>query len=196
MSRIAYVDEANCSPEAARALANSIAIRGKIGNFHRAMAHSPPLVDAFETFSLAVRTRLAIEFPLYALVVLRTVQLRRNRYEWPRCVPVGLANGVKPEQVIELWRWRESPFFDARHRAALSIVDEYVGTNDVAARTIASAKESLSDAEIVSVCAGIGWFMLCFAIIVPLGLADDDSPQPQPLVGMDEQRFAEMVKGA
>lgn len=188
MAHIRYTSEDD-TPEIAAALAGSVALRGKVGSLHRAMAHAPKLVVGFEKFSETIRKELPLEFGLFALVTLRTVQAQGDRYEWSRCLPIALANGISLEKAAALIDWASSDHFTAREKAALAIVDEHVLRRIDGEPAALRAKASLSEAEIVSICAVMGWFLFCGALTMPLRLFADDPAADLP-VDIDEHRSA------
>lgn len=188
MAHVRYTEESDSSEIAAALRAVSTA-RGQAGRLFRAMANAPQLVFGFERFSETIRKQLPLDFGLFALVTLRTVQLQGDRYEWSRCQTIALNGGIAEGKVADLWSWSSSTLFDAREKAALGIVDEHfkIAVGDLAAA--ARAKAHLRDEEIVSVCAVMGWFLFIGAITMPLDLVADD-PRTDLAVGIEERRSA------
>ena len=188
MAHIRYTSEDD-SPEIAAALAGSVALRGKVGSLHRAMAHAPKLVTGFEKFSETIRKELPLGFDLFALVTLRTVQAQGDRYEWTRCLTIALNSGISLEKTRSLIDWASSEHFTDREKAALAIVDEHLLRRIDGEPAALRAQAWLSEPEIVSVCAVMGWFLFCGALTMPLGLFADDAAADLP-VGIDEHRSA------
>lgn len=193
MAHIRYT-EMDESPEIAAALANSIALRGKVGSLHRAMAHAPRLVVGFEKFSETIRKELPLGFDLFAIVTLRTVQALGDDYEWARCLPIALNNGIAIEKARSLQNWAGSDHFTDREKAALAIVDEHVLRRVDGEPSALKARAHLREDEIVSVCAVMGWFLFCGALTMPLGLFADDPAADLP-VGIDDHRSAVEQEG-
>jgi alkylhydroperoxidase family enzyme len=160
--------------------------RGAVGSFHTQMAHVPALVEAFERYSAMIRTQLPLEFELFGLVVLRTVQLQSDTYEWPICVSIGRKGGIDDAKIIELWDWRNSAHFTPRQKAALAIVDEHVGSGRSGRRTAAAAAlGTLTEREIIGVCAVMGWFLFIGSFTLPLELVPASYDVP---FAMDAER--------
>lgn len=194
MAHVRYTQEGD-SPQIAVALAGSVALRGAIGSLHRAMAHAPNLLIGFEAFSLTIRKELPLDYPIFAIVCLRTVQATRDSYEWTRCQRIALQTGIPVEKVASLLRWEGASLFDPRERAALGIVDEHCLGRDFGQPAAILARAALREEEIVSVCAVMGWFRFCAALTMPLGLIDDDPPPDLP-VGIDGYRIASHTQDA
>lgn len=188
MASIPYVDENN--PEARDALAFAIERRGAIGTLHRQMAYVPALVEAFEAYSTMVRSKLPLEFGLFGLLVLRTVQAIDDPYQWRRCVPIARRGGVPDAQILELWNWRASGQFDARQKAALAIVDEHCIEKPERPIAAEAARSQLSEAEIVAVCTVIGWYLVTAAFTKPLRLVEDDPLEPPEPCAIDARSRA------
>jgi len=158
-------------PVVSRLLGSVQQRRGGYGLLHRQMAHLPPLVEAFEALSDVIRQELPIGFDLFGLIVLRTVQLNQDPYQWPVCVKIARDRGMSDTVIDALPDWRASGLFTERQKAALSIVDETMTAPPGRPRATAEAQAVLTPAEIVSVCAVIGWFRLIGALTIPLDLS-------------------------
>lgn len=188
MANIPYADDAD--PAVAAVLEMARGKREAVGHMHRQMAHFPPLVEAFEAYSTMIRTRLPLDFELWGLVILRTVQVNEDAYQWKRCVQLGRKAGLADAKIIELWDWRNSTLYSPRQKAALAVVDEHCLERPSRRTAAADARSVLSDPEIVGICTVIGWFLLTFALIQPLALAADDPSEEPELVALDAKKHA------
>lgn len=162
--------------------------RGAIGSLHKRMGHIPELVEAFETFSTMIHS-LPIEFNIFAVVVLRTVQVIDDNYEWPICVSLARKAGLGDERIIELWDWRNSSHFSSRQKAALAIVDEHCVERPITRVAAKDARSQLTDPEIVAVCTVMGWFLLIGCFTGPLALLQENPSDPV-LVAIDARTHA------
>jgi len=188
MASIPYADEGD--PAVAAVLVMARGKREAVGHMHRQMAHVPPLVEAFELYSAMIRTKLPLDFELWGLAILRTVQVNRDAYQWRRCVQLGRRSGLEDAKIIELWDWRNSDRYTARQKAALAIVDEHCVERPKTRSAAAAAGGILTDPEIVGICTVMGWFLLTFALIQPLALAADDPAETPDLVALDAKNHA------
>lgn len=186
MSNIPEADQSN--PEVAAVLDMVRQKRGMLGSLHKRMAHVPALVEAFEAFSSSVH-KLPIEFEVFALVVLRTVQLIEDNYEWPICVSLAQKAGLADAKIIELWDWRNSSHFSPRQKAALAIIDEHCLERPATRTATAAARAHLTDPEIVAVCTVMGWFLLIGTFTTPLALIQENPAAPV-LVALDARTHA------
>jgi|GEM_PF-2791860 len=185
MANLPYADET--SPDVTRVLTAARRNRGRdVGLMHRQMAHVPALVDGFEAFSKMIRSQTGLESGLFGLVVLRTIQLHGDAYQWNFSASLGLKAELSEARLAALWAWPDSDLFSTREKAALAIVDEHC-TGRVTPREAAGrARAVLRDPEIVAVCALMGWFLFTLSLTTPLVLGED-APDPGLPVAIDDR---------
>lgn len=188
MANIPYANETNSA--VATVLEMARGRREAVGQMHKQMAHFPPLVEAFELYSTMIRTKLPLDFELWGLAILRAVQVNKDAYQWKRCVQLGRKAGLDDAKIIELWNWQNSDRYTARQKAAFAIVDEHCLQRPRRPSAAATARGLLSDSEIVGICTVMGWFLLTFALIQPLGLAADDPLEAPELVSLEAKEHA------
>ena len=177
MAAISLVEDSTASPAAVAALDRVVEGRGYASDLHRALAHVPDALDAFEQFSAQIRSG-PLAAGLRELATLRVSQLLGNEYEWRRHVPAGVREGLRPEQIAELWRWNSSAEFGNAERAVLRFVDEHLHQEDITAEAVDALCVHLAEPEIVALCLTVGWYLLVSSVILPLRLIeDDDTPE-------------------
>jgi len=96
---------------------------------------------------------------LRELMILRTAQLARSEYEWAQHLKMARKTGVREAQIEALARWRESPEFDARERAALALT-EGVMACDVSDAVYAEAARHFDHAEYVELALTAGFYAM------------------------------------
>ncbi len=71
---------------------------------------------------------------------------------------VGVAKGVRPEELADVLAFRESPHFSARDRAALQFCERIIRDDlDVSDECLARVREHFSEPEIVELTFIIGY---------------------------------------
>lgn len=121
---------------------------GKPPNLYRTLANHPGLLAAWTEFANSIRHDSQTPRALRELMILRTALITRSEYEWAQHLKLARANGVREAQIAALERWRDSPEFDARERAALLLTDavQAIGVSD---EVYAEVHKHFSEAEFV-----------------------------------------------
>jgi alkylhydroperoxidase family enzyme len=165
-------------------VANVFAVFAREGRepvtLYRALACSPRMLRAYSGLAQGLRYEATTPRALRELVILRTAQLVRSRYEWAHHVPMALAAGVSERQLDELERWQESDAFDERERAALQLAEEShaLAVDD---ETLAELRRVLDDAETIEIVLLAAFYEAVARLIQSLGLAvEDDHRQYLP----------------
>jgi alkylhydroperoxidase family enzyme len=179
MNRIRYITDEEAGAEAKAALESVRQRRGFVSNTHRALAHSPSALDAFERFSFHVNGESSLDARTRELAILRTALLVGNLYEWRRHVPKAIESGASVEEIRSLADWHHGDFSDA-DQAMLALVDGHVGKHETTPETLASVRAAYGDALLIELLLTIGWYLLVSTLILPLGIVDDD-PEPADL---------------
>lgn len=176
MGRVNYIQDDFAPQAAAEALRAVLERRGFVSNVHRALAHSPTALAAFERFSMHVNGESRLDPRTRELVILRTIQLLGNEYEWRRHVPKALAAGVSEDTLASLGKSAQDGLKEGEV-AALALVEEHVGGAAVSARTLATVRSLYGNELTIEILMTMGWYLLVSALIMPLDvLADDPVP--------------------
>jgi alkylhydroperoxidase family enzyme len=176
MSWLPYTSEDGDTPEQRDALARVRAERGAVSLFARTLAHAPAGLRAYEDFSRYVRTQTRLEPALRELLILRLAILFGNVYEWRRHTRAAAGLAISEERMLALADWRERDLFDERERAALGYVDGFLAPGH---RPSATDMEAFTAAfepdEAIEVALLTGLYATVAAVMVPLGLGEDDT---------------------
>ena len=183
MAWLPYVAPEGETVQQRTALDEVRAERGAVSLFSRTLAHSPAGLRTYEDLSRHVRLASPLAPALRELVILRIAQHFGNEYEWRRHTRAALALGIAQERLAALAGWRDAgDAFDARERAALGWVDGFLGGDH---RPPPAAMEALTAAftpeEVVELALLAGLYVTVAAVMVPLGLSEDDEAAPAPL---------------
>jgi AhpD family alkylhydroperoxidase len=143
---------------------------------------TPELWAAFGAIGRQV-AELGLDPRLRDLLLLRASQLNECDY----CVALHTrtmrSNGEREERITALPRWRESPLFDLRDRAALALVEALTLLEGRVEEAFAAAREVLHETELAAVlwtAATIGgWNRLAIAT----GMDPRRAAAPQPRHG-------------
>jgi 4-carboxymuconolactone decarboxylase len=117
-------------------------------NLYRALGNHAPLAAAWTEFARAIRFESRTPRELRELIILRGAQLMRSEYEWAQHLKMARKAGVREAQIAALERWRESPEFDAREKAAL-LLAEAVTRADVSDAVYAEVRTQFDTATFV-----------------------------------------------
>ncbi len=132
---------------------------GRPVNLYRALANHAPLTAAWTEFANSIRHDSRTPRTLRELMILRTAQLARSEYEWAQHLKMARKTGVREAQIEALARWRESPEFDPRERAALALT-EGVMACDVSDAVYAEAAKHFGHAEYVELALTAGFYAM------------------------------------
>ena len=118
---------------------------------------APDLYKAVSALDLAVK-QSGLDSRLLHLVKLRASQINGCAYCVDLHVKEALADGLDPQLLHLVSVWRESPFFDARDRAALDWTESVtlVATTGVPDAVHAQLREVFSEVEIARLTIAIG----------------------------------------
>ena len=125
---------------------------------------------------------LGLDPRLRELLRLRASQLNECDYCVALHTRTARSNGEQEERITALGRWRESPLFDGRDRAALALVEALTLLEGRVDEACAEARRVLDDAEL----AAVVWTAATIAAWNRLAIATSmdacrlPSPQPSP----------------
>jgi uncharacterized peroxidase-related enzyme len=166
MARISLIEPEQASPEAKEIYEKLL--RGKVGNFQKAMAHRPEALKSFLAFYSSVGRSL--DRKLYELIYIRVSMINGCRY----CLQHHLASSKRVGLTAEDWnalKQGDSGRFDEKAKIALVYAEKLTRTSSkITDSDVAALKEHFSDAEIVDLHLLVGLANLTNRFTDPLGL--------------------------
>jgi alkylhydroperoxidase family enzyme len=138
-------------------------------NLYKALANHPALVAAWSEFSRVLRYDTRTPRALRELVILRGAQLMRSEYEWAQHLPMARKAGVREAQIASLARWRASPEFDAREKAALAL-GEAVTAGRVSDEVHAEARRHFDEHDYVEVALVAAFYAMVGRMLDAMGV--------------------------
>ena len=93
-------------------------LNGEFLNLYRVLGHHANLLSAWIEFAYTLRRDCTTPRSLRELMILRGAQLEGSAYEWHQHRRWARQQGVPPEQIEDLFFWRESPRFTDAECAA------------------------------------------------------------------------------
>lgn len=146
---------------------------GRVLNLHRAVGHSPALLEAFANLALALRNRAQTSRSLREFVILRVAQLTDSEYELAQHLPMARACGISEEQLGKLAAWRQDPtLFGAETCAALAYAEELVG-NRVNNSTFETLRAHFGSAQIIELTLTATFYVMTALTIRALDLSPE-----------------------
>jgi 4-carboxymuconolactone decarboxylase len=145
-------------------------------NIARMTAHMPvKLRTAMGEFGRAVLTNDELDEHLRELIILRVGYLSGSAYELHQHVQLSRRLGVPEAKLDALEHDVDAACFDDRERAVLRFVDEVVRDVRPGDATLATVSEHLSYAQLFSVMATVGVYMLVCRILETTGVELDEA---------------------
>ena len=148
---------------------------GQLTPLDRALLHSPPLADGWNTLLGAVRTQLSLAEDLRELAILRVAALNGAEYEWRAHEPVALRAGLSPAQVEALREGAGTEALSAVQRACLAYTDAMTREVRVAEPLFTAVRAHLDERELVELTATVGAYNLVSRFLVALQIGE---PEP------------------
>jgi alkylhydroperoxidase family enzyme len=124
---------------------------GEPVNLYRALGNHPALAAAWTEFANSIRHDSRTPRKLREIMILRTAQIARSKYEWAQHLKMARRAGVSEAQIDQLELWRQSKHFDARERAALALTEGVMASN-VTDEVYAEVSKHFGHAEYVELC--------------------------------------------
>jgi AhpD family alkylhydroperoxidase len=146
---------------------------GRPVNLYRALGNHPALVAAWTEFANSIRHDSRTPRALRELMILRVAQVVHSEYEWAHHLRMARKAGVREAQIAALARWRESPEFDAREKAALEFA-EAVSRCDVSDAVHAAVRKHFGDAEYVELAVTAGFYAMVARVLDALRVTMDE----------------------
>lgn len=143
--------------------------RGRLINVYKLLLHSPALAETWFAHNNAVRWKSALSGRLRELLIIRIAHVLRVGYIVRQHVPkLALPEGLSLEECRALEDWPESPYFDARERAALSYADAMTRDVQVGDDVFAGLGGHFGEREIVELSILIGTYNMHARVVEAL----------------------------
>jgi AhpD family alkylhydroperoxidase len=161
VARLPYVDPAGASPEVREALEALPPL-----NIFRTLAHAETALRPALRLGQAILTRAELDPVLRELAILRVARMTGAEYEWVQHVAIGLAVGVRDEQVAALEAGdAQAGCFSAEERLVLRFATELMESDEASEATVSAAREAFSDREVVELVLTCGYYRMLAALM-------------------------------
>ena len=134
-------------------------LNGEFLNLYRVLGHHSTLLSAWIEFAYTLRRDCTTARTLRELMILRGAQLEGSAYEWHQHRRWARQQGVPPEQIEDLFLWRESPHFSAAERAALALTEAMMH-GDVSDEVFAGLTKHFSSSEVIELALTAGFYAM------------------------------------
>jgi len=130
-------------------------------NIMKMLANAETCFGPFLQFGSALLSKQQLDPALREIVILQVAHIEGGEYEWVQHVPIGIAVGVRQEQIdaIEANRFTADCFND-RERATMKLVEEVVNNVRASEESVRNAAKFLPQREMVEVMLTIGNYMM------------------------------------
>jgi 4-carboxymuconolactone decarboxylase len=178
MARVPLIEETE-HPELADSIGKIKGARGgRLINIYRLMLHSPALANAWFDLNQAVRYATEIDGQSRELAVIRVAILNKVEYVVRAHGPAyALKEGLTPEQVDAVARWRSSNLFSDRQRALLAYTDAMTREIEVSDAVFGEIRKYFSERQVVELTMLIGAYNMLTRFLKALKV------DPEPAVG-------------
>ena len=169
MARLPYLDREDLS-ESDRDIFDDMMERfGRIHNVHRAIAHSPELLRAFELhWGEAIRHKTRLDPILRELAILTVGRLTQCDYAYVHHQGIAQRVGVRPEQLDCLEAWENDSAFTEQERAVIRYATEATQHVRVSDATFEALRRFLDAEQLVQLVLVVGHFNMVARILLPL----------------------------
>ena len=147
-------------------------------NVFKVMAHSPELMKAWWAMMTALFTCLALPARDRELAILRLFQIKGGAYGFAHHVRIGKQAGITDEQIADLSRHQESPFFDEHDRLVLRYTDAVTRLTENAPAVADQVRQSLGERQLVELTFCIANWNLMAHVIEPLQIEMEEATKP------------------
>jgi alkylhydroperoxidase family enzyme len=121
---------------------------GEFLNLYKVIGNNPRMLSAWIEFAYSIRRDCKTPRTLRELMILRGAQIVGSGYEWQQHRRWAKEEGVTPEQIEDLFMWREFPHYSKPERAALALM-ESIMAGDVSDEVYAELQKQFNPSEIV-----------------------------------------------
>jgi alkylhydroperoxidase family enzyme len=134
-------------------------LNGEFLNLYRVLGHHPQLLSAWIEFAYTLRRDCTTTRSLRELMILRGAQLEGSAYEWHQHRRWARQQGVPPEQIEDLFFWRESPRFTPAECAALALTEAMMH-GDVSDAVYADLAKHFTSSEVIELALTAGFYAM------------------------------------
>jgi alkylhydroperoxidase family enzyme len=134
-------------------------LNGEFLNLYRVLGHHAKLLSAWIEFAYTLRRDCTTTRSLRELMILRGAQLEGSAYEWHQHRRWARQQGVPPEQIEDLFFWRESPRFTASECAALALTEAMM-QGDVSDDIYGELTKHFSSSEVIELALTAGFYAM------------------------------------
>ena len=155
-------------------------LNGEFLNLYRVLGHHSQLLSAWIEFAYTLRRDCTTARTLRELMILRGAQLEGSAYEWHQHRRWARQQGVPPEQIEDLFFWRESPRFSESECAALALTEAMMH-GDVSDEVYAGLEKHFSPGEIVELALTAGFYAMVPRVLNALKVPIEDETLNAPV---------------
>ncbi|KAA8648592.1 hypothetical protein EYZ11_011414 [Aspergillus tanneri] len=183
--RLPYVPDAppTSTPEEADILARVQARRGSLGliPLDRALLHSFPVTDGWNSFIGAIRTRTSLSQVIRELIICRVAALNEAWFEWEHHAPLLQEGGFKEEAMaivrdaqIDLSAKVHEGLISEVECAVIRYTDAMTKTVTVPEEVFQGLKEIFNDREVVEITATVAAYNCVSRFLVALDVGENN----------------------
>ena len=161
-------------------------LNGEFLNLYRVLGHHAHLLSAWIEFAYTLRRDCTTSRTLRELMILRGAQLEGSAYEWHQHRRWARQQGVPPEQIEDLFFWRESPRFSYAECAALGLTEAMMH-GDVTDEDFAQLAKHFKPSEIIELALTAGFYAMVPRVLNALKVPIEEEtllapvgPEPTP----------------
>jgi AhpD family alkylhydroperoxidase len=177
MARLPYVDPASASPEIREVLENLPPL-----NIFRTVAHADTAVRPLLRLGGAILGQGELDPRRRELAILRTAAVTGAEYEWIQHESIARGVGAGDEQIAAVKKGDlEADVFDADDRLVLRCAEELLRNDAIGEATFSSARERLSDREILELILAVGYYRMLAGVMNSVAI-DLDEPLGEAVV--------------
>jgi len=155
-------------------------LNGEFLNLYRVLGHHANLLSAWIEFAYTLRRDCTTPRTLRELMILRGAQLEGSAYEWHQHRRWARQQGVPPEQIEDLFFWRESPRFTEAECAALGLTEAMMHGN-VTDDDYAHLAKHFSPCEIIELALTAGFYAMVPRVLNALKVPIEDETLHAPV---------------
>ena len=150
------------------------------------LGHHANLLSAWIEFAYTLRRDCTTSRSLRELMILRGAQLEGSAYEWHQHRRWARQQGVPPEQIEDLFFWRESPRFTDAECAALALTEAMMHGN-VSDDVYAGLAKHFAPSEIIELALTAGFYAMVPRVLNALKVPIEEETLHAP-VGAENTR--------
>jgi len=164
-------------------------LNGEFLNLYRVLGHHAHLLSAWIEFAYTLRRDCTTARTLRELMILRGAQLEGSAYEWHQHRRWARQQGVPPEQIEDLFFWRQSPRFSDAECAALALTEAMMH-GDVSDDVYAALERHFTSSEIVELALTAGFYAMVPRVLNALKVPIEEETLHAPVPGEAETQTA------